>query len=114
MSINKLAWSLVCWSLLAVQAIAVPPYKALIVDGQNSHDWKNTTPVLKKILEDSGLFSVDVATSPAKGQDMSGFKPNFSRRLAIDCVVTKEDLESPVPCKPTTSPYPSSGYSRKP
>ena len=61
-----------------MQAIAAPPYKALIVDGQNSHDWKNTTPVLKKLLEDTGLFSVDVATSPAKGQDMSGFKPNFS------------------------------------
>ena len=78
MSIKKLTWSLVCWGLLVVQAIAAPPFKALIVDGQNGHDWKNTTPVLKKILEDTGLFSVDVATSPAKGQDMSGFKPSFS------------------------------------
>jgi type 1 glutamine amidotransferase len=77
MSLKKLAWSLFCFALLAVQAIAAPPYKAIIVDGQNHHDWKNTTPVLKKTLEDSGLFTVDVATSPAKGEDMSGFKPKF-------------------------------------
>jgi type 1 glutamine amidotransferase len=78
MPLKKLAWTFMCLGLLAVQAIAAPPYKALIVDGQNAHDWKSTTPVLKKILEDSGLFAVEVATSPSKGQDMSGFKPKFA------------------------------------
>jgi len=51
--------------------------KALIIDGQNNHNWKATTPVVKKILEDSGLFQVDVATAPA-GKDLSEFKPKFS------------------------------------
>jgi uncharacterized protein len=75
---KKFAWMLLCFGALSVQAIAAPPYKALIVDGQNGHDWKSTTPELKKILEDSGLFAVEVATSPAKGRDMSGFKPKFA------------------------------------
>jgi type 1 glutamine amidotransferase len=66
------------WLVAAGVAAAAPQYKALIVDGQNGHDWKSTTPVLKKVLEDSGLFTVDVATSPPKGQDMSGFKPDFA------------------------------------
>jgi type 1 glutamine amidotransferase len=66
------------WFVLAAVAWAAPPYKALIVDGQNGHDWKGTTPVLKKLLEETGLFAVDVATSPPKGQDMSGFKPKFA------------------------------------
>ncbi len=66
------------WALLAACAVAAPPYKALIVDGQNGHDWKSTTPVLKRLLEETKLFTVDVATSPAKGQDMSGFKPDFA------------------------------------
>ena len=59
---------------------AAPQLKALIIDGQCNqyHDWKANTIVLKKILEDSGLFTVDVATSPPKGQDLSDFKPNFS------------------------------------
>ncbi len=40
--------------------------KVLIIDGQNNHKWQETTPVLKKLLEESGRFKVDVATSPAK------------------------------------------------
>jgi type 1 glutamine amidotransferase len=56
---------------------ADPSYKALIVDGQNNHSWKDTTPVLKKILEDTNLFTVDVATAPP-GKDLSDFRPNFA------------------------------------
>jgi type 1 glutamine amidotransferase len=59
-------------------AASASPMKALIVDGQNNHDWKETTPILKKLLEDTGLFTVDVATSPAAKADMSGFKPDFA------------------------------------
>jgi len=73
------------WALTAVVALAAPPYKALIVTGQNAHDWKGTTPVLKQILEETGLFAVDVAVSPPKGEDMSNFKPNFA---AYDVVVS--------------------------
>jgi hypothetical protein len=36
--------------------------RVLIVDGQNNHDWRTTTPHLKKSLEDCGRFTVDVAT----------------------------------------------------
>jgi len=54
------------------------PMRALIIDGQNNHDWKATTPVLKRILEETGLFTVEVATSPRGGQDLSGFRPQFS------------------------------------
>ena len=73
------------WAVLAAMAVAAPPHKALIVDGQNGHDWKSTTPVLKKLLEETGLFAVDVATSPPRKADMSGFKPNFA---AYDVVVS--------------------------
>lgn len=79
------------WAVLAAVACAAPANKALIVDGQNGHDWKGTTPVLKKILEDTGLFSVDVATSPAKGQDMSGFKPDFAAYNVVVCNYQGDD-----------------------
>ena len=65
------------FALLFCTTGSAAPLKALIVDGQNNHDWKGTTPALKKILEDAGLFTVDVATAPAAGQEMSAFKPNF-------------------------------------
>jgi uncharacterized protein len=40
--------------------------KVLIIDGENNHSWKQTTPHMKKVLEDSGRFVVDVATTPQK------------------------------------------------
>ena len=55
---------LVCAAAVSAGA-ADEKIKVLLVDGQNNHQWQQTTPVLKKILEETGKFSVDVATSPA-------------------------------------------------
>src|SRR6266850_1532320 len=65
-----------------VVALQAAPMKALIIDGQNNHDYKATTPHLKKIIEETGLFTVDVATSP-QGKDLSSFHPNFSEYKVI-------------------------------
>jgi len=51
-------------TLAVMPAPAAETLKALIVDGQNNHDWKAGTPILKWILEDSGRFTVDVSTTP--------------------------------------------------
>ena len=49
----------------------------LIVDGQNNHAWKKTSPVMKRMYQNSPRFGpVDVATSPPN--DTKGFTPNFS------------------------------------
>ena len=61
---------------LAANLSAAEPLKVLIVDGQNNHDWKATTPILRETLEKTGLFKVDVATSGPK--DTTGFRPKFS------------------------------------
>jgi type 1 glutamine amidotransferase len=54
------------------------PLRVLIVDGQNNHKWQETTPVLKRLLEETGRFRVDVATTPPKGGDFSSFHPRFA------------------------------------
>jgi type 1 glutamine amidotransferase len=47
--------------LLAQQsASGLPKIQVLIITGQNGHDWRATTPVLRKILEDTGRFEVRV------------------------------------------------------
>src|SRR5437773_1691868 len=60
---------------LVLVAIALTPpvwadgtkqIRVLIIDGQNNHDWKTTTPHMKKALEACGRFSVEVATTPQK------------------------------------------------
>jgi len=52
--------------------------KALIVTGQNSHDWKISTSILKSIVENTMLFSVDMAISPSPGEKMDSFCPDFT------------------------------------
>ncbi len=54
------------------------PLKALIVDGQNNHNWKQTTPLLRATLEQSGLFVVAVATSPKDKEELEKFAPKFA------------------------------------
>ncbi len=74
----------------AAPAFAAPPMKALILDGQNNHRWKETTPLMKAYLEESGLFSVDVATAKPGIVDPD-FKPNFSK---YDVVVSNYNGKS--------------------
>ena len=50
--------------VLCAGAQAADKIKVLIIDGQNNHNWKATTPVLKVILENCERFSVDVSTTP--------------------------------------------------
>ena len=66
----------ICVALCA--SATAEPLKALIVGGQNNHDWKGTNPILKKQLEETGLFSVDIINTPEKGKGMNGFNPQFS------------------------------------
>ncbi len=54
--------------------------KALVLTGQSNqyHNWVIQGKMLKQTLEKAGIFKVDMVVSPAKGQDMSGFKPDFA------------------------------------
>jgi type 1 glutamine amidotransferase len=40
------------------------PIRVLILTGRNNHNWKTTTPMLKKVLEASGKFQVDTTVPP--------------------------------------------------
>jgi len=63
---------------------AAGPVKALIVTGQNYHPWKMTSEALKQMLEDTGLFQVDIAVSPPAKASMKSFNPNFAAyRLVV-------------------------------
>jgi len=79
--------------LLAIGSLLTPVFGAAkdhirvaIVDGQSAgayHNWRLTTPVLKKELEETGLFDVTVITAPAGDGDFSSFKPDLSKFQAI-------------------------------
>ncbi len=59
--------------------------KALIIEGQNNHRvWPKTSRMMKKYLEETGLFTVDIVRTAPKGTDPN-FHPNFD---AYDVVVS--------------------------
>lgn len=55
------------------------PIKALVLSGQNNHNWQVSHKVLKLILDNSGMFETDTLLSPPAGGDMSVFKPEFEK-----------------------------------
>jgi type 1 glutamine amidotransferase len=68
------------------QLRAASPIQVMLLDGESGgpyHAWQLTTPVLKKELEETGLFHVDVATAPPRGGDFSAFHPDFAKYQAI-------------------------------
>jgi type 1 glutamine amidotransferase len=54
-------------------------YKALIITGQNNHNWQASNPILKQLLDQTGLFVTDIMITPEKGGDMKTFAPKFSQ-----------------------------------
>ncbi|MBE3097421.1 MAG: ThuA domain-containing protein [Planctomycetes bacterium] len=54
--------------------------RLLILSGANNHGWKATTPVLKKMYEDSGRFTVDVT------EDVPNLKADDFAKY--DCLVS--------------------------
>ena len=72
----------------ALQALAsaASPIRVMLLDGQSGgayHNWQAVTPVLKKQLEETGLFSVDVVTAPQSGGDFTNFKPDFTKYQVV-------------------------------
>jgi len=67
-------------------ASAAEPIRVMLLDGQSGgayHNWKLVTPVLKKQLEETGVFKVDVATAPTADGDFSNFKPDFAKYQVV-------------------------------
>jgi len=61
---------------------AADPIRVMILDGQSAgpyHAWRLTTPVLRKVLEETGLFRVEVVTAPESSAGLGSFKPDFAK-----------------------------------
>ena len=62
-----LAAAILASSFPASSLWAATPIRVMLLDGESGgayHKWALITPVLKKELEETGLFQVDVVTAP--------------------------------------------------
>lgn len=89
---------LVC-AFCASIAGAAEPVRVMILDGESNpwHDWKAATPALQRMLDATGLFKVEVVTTPAADGDFSTFRPDFSRYAAVVLNYDAPDGRWPAP-----------------
>lgn len=61
------------------------PIRVLIIDGFSNHDWKQTTLMVKSILEETGRFAVTVSTAPNTADEMSrtSWNPEFEKYSVV-------------------------------
>jgi len=61
---------------------AAAPIRVMLVDGANNHDWKSTSPVIRKILDEPGIFTTRTVT--IDNAELATFKPDWTQ---VDVVV---------------------------
>lgn len=82
--------------LVQFRVEAAAPIRVALIDGQNNHDWRQTTPVLKKLLEEVGLFQVEVITTPPDHGDFKSFTPDFAKYQVVVLNYNGEDWPTSV------------------
>jgi hypothetical protein len=99
-------------TLLAVRSPAATPIRLMLLDGESGgpwHKWQLTTPVLKKALEETGHFQVDVVTAPAATGELSSFTPAFADYRAVVMNYDAPDERWPAALKTAFEQYVSNG-----
>jgi len=101
-------------AMLAVSGIApaAGPIQVMLLDGESAgpyHKWALTTPVLKKQLEETGLFHVDVVTAPTAGTSVAGFHPEFTRYAVVVWNYDAPDERWPLDVKAAFEQYVADG-----
>jgi uncharacterized protein len=91
---------------------AADPIRVMLLDGEsagNYHQWRLVTPVLKKELDETGLFQVDVVTAPPSGGDFAAFQPDFSKYQVVVFNYDAPDERWPAPLKLSFEKYVQGG-----
>src|SRR5438552_6551678 len=56
---------------------AATPIRVMLLDGANNHDWKSTSPVIRKVLDEPGIFTTKTIT--IDNAEVAAFKPDWSQ-----------------------------------
>lgn len=99
-------------ALCAGSAPAASPIRVMILDGEQGgpyHAWQETTPYLKRMLEDAKVFQVDVVTAPPAGGDFSAFKPDWGKYQVVVSNYDAPDVRWPDELKQSFEQYIKNG-----
>lgn len=87
------------WALLSVSSALADPIKVLIVTGQHSHDWKESSEMMRKILQAEPGIEVDVSQTPEKGSPEAawdGWRPEFAKHHCVIIDYNQERWPEPI------------------
>jgi hypothetical protein len=90
--------------------MAAEPIKVMILDGASAaayHDWKLGTQIMKRELEDTGLFAVTVVSVPPSDGDFSNVHPDFAKYQAV--VLNYDSQDWPAALKAEFETYMKNG-----
>ena len=114
---HSMAGSLLAVTLLATtlmesvlsQPAETATNKIMLLTGQSSiyHDWTKSSPLLERILADTGLFDIDVVKTPPAEASMDGFAPDWSQYAAV--VLDYEGADWPAATRQSFEAYLSAG-----
>ncbi len=91
-------------------AAMAKPIKVMILDGASAaayHDWKLGTQILKRELEETGLFDVTVVTVPPADGDFSTVHPDFAQYQVV--VLNYDSQDWPATLKTEFETYMKNG-----
>jgi type 1 glutamine amidotransferase len=103
---------MVCLIAAFVLPAQAAPIRVMLLDGESGgpyHKWQLITPLLKKQLEETGLFQVEVVTAPPANGDFSGFKPEFTKYQVIVMNYDAPDERWPAELKASFEAYIKNG-----
>ena len=106
--------AIVMAAVLVVSALprAAAPIRVMLLDGESGgpyHNWQLTTRVLKKELDDTRLFEVDVVTAPPAGSSFAAFKPDFAKYQVVVLNYDAPDERWPADLKTAFERYVADG-----
>jgi len=84
----------------------------MLLDGESAgayHNWRLTTEVLKKELDQPGVFDVEVVTAPPAGASFDRFRPDFAKYQAIVLNYDAPDERWPADVKAAFERYVNDG-----
>ena len=91
---------------------AAAPLPVMILDGESAgtyHDWQRVTPVLRKMLDETGLFATTVVSAPPVKGDFSAFMPDFATHRAVVLNYDAPDDRWPAAVKASFEQYVRNG-----
>ena len=91
---------------------AAPALRVMILDGESAgpyHDWRQVTPVLKKMLDETGRFDVAIVTAPGPDGDWNHFAPEFRKHHVVVMNYDAPDERWPANLKSSFEQYVKNG-----